>query len=134
MNQEFDCPRCGHCCPGDVPETNFGNTAQPVETIRAMTDQIATLVWERDELLKQVQRYEQHGVTCQTYRHKINRTCSECNVQENYTSPPQRKPLTDEEIEPIAIDILGYGALHPDDMALFKQIARAIEAAHGIKE
>jgi hypothetical protein len=56
-----------------------------------------------------------------------------------YTSPPtlslaQRKPLTDEEIEPIAIDVLGYGALCREDMNLFTQAVRAIESAHGIKE
>jgi uncharacterized coiled-coil DUF342 family protein len=53
-------------------------------TIRAMTDEIATLIWERDELRKQIQLYEKHGVTCQTYRHKVESSCSECNVQENY--------------------------------------------------
>jgi len=51
-----------------------------------------------------------------------------------YTAPPQRKPLTDEQIEPIAIDVLGYGALRKEDMELFTQSVRAIEAAHGIKE
>ena len=50
-----------------------------------------------------------------------------------YTTPAQRKPLTDEQIEPIAIDVLGYGALRKQDMELFTQSVRAIEAAHGIK-
>tara|TARA_R110000868_G_scaffold325586_1_gene586382 strand:+ start:2445 stop:3014 length:570 start_codon:yes stop_codon:yes gene_type:complete len=36
--------------------------------------------------------------------------------------------LTDEEIEPIAIDVLGYGALCREDMNLFTQAVRAIEA------
>jgi hypothetical protein len=43
-----------------------------------------------------------------------------------------RQPLTDEQIEPIAIDVLGYGALRKEDMELFTQSVRAIEAAHGI--
>ena len=51
-----------------------------------------------------------------------------------YTTPPQRKPLTDEQIEPIAIDVLGYGALRKQDMELFTEAVRAVEAAHGIKE
>ena len=51
-----------------------------------------------------------------------------------YTTPPQRKPLTDEQIEPIAIDVLGYGALRKQDMELFTESVRAVEAAHGIKE
>ena len=55
------------------------------QAIRGLTDQCAALVWERDELQKQVWRYEQHGVTCQTYRHKVEQSCSECNVQEKYT-------------------------------------------------
>jgi len=45
-----------------------------------------------------------------------------------YTTPPQRKPLTDEEIQdllmPVRISGDGY----------YLRIARAIEAAHGIKE
>ena len=65
---------------------------EPVAAIRALTNQCAALIQERDELQKQVWRYEKNGVTCQTYRHKIDRTCSECNVQEDYTSPQPSKP------------------------------------------
>lgn len=46
-----------------------------------------------------------------------------------YTTPPQRKPLTDEEMKKIWYDmksIMGWYS--------FQEIARAIEAAHGIKE
>jgi hypothetical protein len=46
-------------------------------------------------------------------------------VQPLYTSPPQRKPLTDEQIE----------QLEQDTCAMeFPETVRAIEAAHGIKE
>ena len=47
------------------------------------------------------------------------------------TSPPKRKPLTDEEIGKIAIK----AGCDPDrdDGALVISLARAIEAAHGIK-
>ena len=41
-----------------------------------------------------------------------------------YTTPPQRKPLTDEEIQNA---LLGYRLVDAID------IARAIESAHGIK-
>ena len=41
-----------------------------------------------------------------------------------YTTPPQRKPLTDEEISWIAIN----------NPPMVHEFARAIEAAHGIKE
>jgi hypothetical protein len=47
-----------------------------------------------------------------------------------YTTPPQRKPLTDEEIDAIVVDEVGLDA-DADEMHNF---ARAIEAAHGIKE
>ena len=46
-----------------------------------------------------------------------------------YTHPPQRKPLTDEEMKKIWYamqNIMGWYS--------FQEIARAIEAAHGIKE
>ena len=62
---------------------------EPVAAIRALSNQCAALIQERDELQKQVWRYEKNGVTCQTYQHKIDRTCSECNVQEDYTTTPQ---------------------------------------------
>jgi hypothetical protein len=69
------------------------------QAIISMTEQCAALVWERDELQKQVWLYEKNGVTCQTYRHKVEQSCSECNVQMNYTTPPQRTfvGLTDED-------------------------------------
>ena len=44
-----------------------------------------------------------------------------------YTAPPQRKPLTDEEIERACVPL---GAA----MLSFSEVARAIEAAHGIKD
>jgi hypothetical protein len=44
-----------------------------------------------------------------------------------YTQPPKRKPLTDEEIESINVRFVGRR-----DLA--RLFARAIEAAHGIKE
>jgi len=72
--------------------------------IRALTDQCAALIWERDKLQKQVWRYEKNGVTCQTYGHKIDSSCSECNVYENYTAAPKREwvGLTTEEMKEIA--------------------------------
>jgi hypothetical protein len=43
-----------------------------------------------------------------------------------YTTPPQRKPLTDEQLMDIYI--------HTNGLEFYKYFARAIEAAHGIKE
>ena len=49
----------------------------------------------------------------------------------NCTTPPQRKPLTDEQIKTI------IQSIDPDEQYMppaLRQFARAIEAAHGIKE
>ena len=48
------------------------------------------------------------------------------------TTPPQRKPLTDEEID----KLLGPFPRYADEWSMtdFIRFARAIEAAHGIKE
>jgi hypothetical protein len=48
-----------------------------------------------------------------------------------YTAPPQRKPLTDEEIKECERKSMVNGALPFEQRWFF---ARAIEAAHGIKE
>jgi hypothetical protein len=48
-----------------------------------------------------------------------------------YTAPPQRKPLTDDEIKAV------IQSIDPGEQYLpkaLRQFARAIEAAHGIKE
>ena len=50
-----------------------------------------------------------------------------------YTTPPQRKPLTDEEIAAI-VRVAAKGSAIKRDGSTSQRIARAIEAAHGIKE
>ena len=49
-----------------------------------------------------------------------------------YTTPPQRKPLTDEEFD----KLLGPFPRYAEEWSMtdFIRFARAIEAAHGIKE
>ena len=49
------------------------------------------------------------------------------NLQPLYTTSPQRKPLTDEEIATIAKEHIAVGTRS------FEEFARRIEAAHGIK-
>jgi len=51
-----------------------------------------------------------------------------------YTTPQQRKPLTDEEIEKCYETTRHYQTLRPQDRFAVFALARAIEAAHGIKE
>ena len=49
------------------------------------------------------------------------------------TAPPQRKPLTDEAIATVYWGATGQ-SLRPQDNVLAHKFARAIEAAHNIKE
>jgi hypothetical protein len=49
------------------------------------------------------------------------------NVKPVYATPPQRKPLTDEEIQDLLMPVRISGA------GYYLRIARAIEVAHGIK-
>jgi hypothetical protein len=66
------------------------------------------------------------------------------NIDEFYTTPPQRKPLTDEEIKEAVLDdtfgglailsMMREEIMIADVRQAINRIARAIEAAHGIKE
>ena len=55
------------------------------------------------------------------------------NEQPLYTSPPQRKPLTDEWIHRTTI-LLGFNPEWTTEIGIAHAIVRAAEAAHGIKE
>ena len=47
---------------------------------------VSNLKKENEQLKEALARYEQHGVTCQTYRHRID-GCSECNRHDNHEDP-----------------------------------------------
>jgi hypothetical protein len=64
-----------------------------------------------------------HAHTCLDLFEPPDDAYDEGTLYPLYTAPPQRKPLTDEEIDQICGDV-GYGYIN---------VARAIEAAHGIK-
>ena len=64
-----------------------------------------------------------HAHTCLDLFEPPDDAYDEGTLYPLYTTPPQRKPLTDEEIDQICGDV-GYGYIN---------VARAIEAAHGIK-
>lgn len=51
-----------------------------------------------------------------------------------YAAPPQRKPLTEKEIEKCYETLGHYQTLRPQDRFAVFALARAIEAAHGIKD
>ena len=62
---------------------------------------------------------------------KINESCKPL-----YTTPQQRKPLTDDEIAELWLPIYAStppSGIHEDGLMPWR-LARAIEAAHGIKE
>ena len=61
------------------------------------------------------------------------------NIRPLYTTPPQRKPLTDEQLKPLIQKAMMYYGHNPEHWTVtagagFCILARAIEAAHGIKE
>ena len=69
-------------------------------------------------------------------RQFVSRDVMEWMLKRYYTTPPQRKPLTDEQIAEMWLEILGStppSGIHEDGLQPWR-FARAIEAAHGIKE
>ena len=63
-------------------------------------------------------------------RQFVSRDVMEWMLKRYYTTPPQRKPLTDEEIMNIAkVSCIGISP-HEDTL----NFAKVIEAVHGIKE
>jgi len=67
---------------------------------------------------------KEHGFI--NYAHQLMVKC----FNEEYAAPPQRQPLTDDQIKEIWLN----GKDHGDDWLDVQGIARAIEAAHGITE
>ena len=55
-------------------------------------------------------------------------------VKPLYTTPPQRKPLTDEEAEGVALDVMGFAVLEKEQAETALMLIRATEVAHNIKE
>ena len=51
------------------------------------------------DLLKVVERYEKHGVTCQTFRHFVTEPCAECNCVAPITAI--KEALAQPEQEPV---------------------------------
>ncbi len=80
---------------------------------------------EKQEPVAYVVTTEVHGQMC-SFIHRIDLTKLLPDGTKLYTTPPQRKPLTDDEIESINVRLAGKR-----DLA--RLFARAIEAAHGIK-
>ena len=97
-----NCGEFGECCQDAQPEQ------EPVYW-----------QWRRKNMPWQVPQI--FGYELQTTFYK------DSEVRKLYTTPPQRKPLTDDEL-----DLICEKALFC--RISFQQFARSIEAAHGIKE
>ena len=54
-------------------------------------------------------------------------------MQPLYTTPPTRRPLTDDEISAAWAEVMLFPQRNKTHMDLARSFARAIEAAHGIK-
>ena len=72
------------------------------------------------------------------FSHEVRATTEDSEVRTLYTTQPQRKPLTDEQIDAVMPQPTDFGIVQPpwsgSDITILRAMARAIEAAHGIKE
>jgi hypothetical protein len=86
--------------------------------------------WNAVEGWVKIDEVRQHfeTVSCGT----IYKTAGEGRVP-LYTAPPKRQPLTDQRINEIYQEATCQ-SLRPQDYKLAREFARAIEAAHDIKE
>ena len=89
---------------------------------------------EQEPVYVQTRHKEEHGFSdwgsLLDPTHRNSKWAEGVEMRLLYTSPPQRKPLTDEEIYSIT------GVENRDEMMhrMARNIARAIEAAHDIKD
>jgi hypothetical protein len=74
-----------------------------------------------------------HAHTCLDLFEPPDDAYDEGTLYPLYLAPPQRKPLTDEEIDTIGATIFKAEFLDDTEVKSNRELARAIEAAHGIK-
>lgn len=101
----------------DVPETNFGNMAQSVDSTRSAhianaSKMVEPVAW----------RFYDGKIWC--YVNHISDLSASTKFEPLYPAPPKREPLTEEEIKRL------YDSL-PSKYTL-AMFARAVERAHGI--
>ena len=87
---------------------------------------VAWQVMVEDEAMKEFSIKDMAHDWC--VRQKLSGSSYAYWIRPLYTTPPQRKPLTDEEIEEVFFDMGQFAKID------LKAFARAIEAAHGIGE
>ena len=98
----FACPRCGHCCPQQQ--------AEPVAWI--------------------VDGGKKNGKLLYTHEYAFELVAPKIMCKPLYTSPPQRKPLTEEEAHALIMQDYCIEEYYGSAMELI----RSVEQAHGIKD
>lgn len=77
------------------------------DAAEAVHDTNAVLASRYFELLKVVEAYEKHGVTCQTFRHFVDTPCAECNCAPAAPAAPAApQPAQQPTDEKDALDLL----------------------------
>ena len=98
---------------------NYGNDMYLTEAV----DELETTLEQKEQEQEPVAYINQHGVI-----HEADYSWGPNNdITPLYKSPPQRKPLTDKEINAL------WFKANDQDNSMIKHFARAIEAAHNIK-
>jgi hypothetical protein len=72
----------------------------PNDAAQSVDETNAVLASRYFDLLKVVEAYEKHGVTCQTFRHFVDAPCAECNCTLQQ-APVQGEQLASAQIEEI---------------------------------
>jgi hypothetical protein len=95
--KKFDCdmPIYAEAAHAPLPVQEPTREEINAEAARDVNDTNAKLASHYFDLLKVVERYEAHGVTCQTFRHFVTEPCAECNC----VAPLPWVGLTDVEID-----------------------------------
>ena len=109
-------------------ERLYTTPPQPEKPEQDEVDIRSRLYQRIHELETQLAQPEQEPLTGGDERRHIICLCPDC------TTPPQRKPLTDEQILHFVDTHVGAPSMaYPLDNSDWMNFARAIEAAHGIK-
>jgi hypothetical protein len=85
---------------------------QAGDTAESVNETNAVLASRYFDLLKVVEAYEKHGVTCQTFRHFIDAPCAECNSRQ---APQAAQPMAYLWVDPVTRNYEVDHCTHPID-------------------
>lgn len=94
------------------------------ERVARIKEEMIKVAHEENKLLKEALAQPEQEPVCIGWDTKTDTPI--------FITPPQRKPLTDEELFKLWDEDVSW--MKPGTFTQFKHTARAIEAAHGIKE